>query len=63
MVNDDVDDGVVDLDASGDIDAAELAAANANCIADVDSDENCSGAINRTSSNREGYGFTAQIDL
>jgi outer membrane receptor protein involved in Fe transport len=59
--NDDFDDGVVDLDASGDIDAAELAAANANCIADVDSDENCSGAINRTSSNRKGYGFNAQL--
>ena len=59
--NDDFDDGVVDLDASGDIDAAELAAANANCIGDVDSDENCSGAINRTSSNRKSYGFNAQI--
>jgi outer membrane receptor protein involved in Fe transport len=59
--NDDFDDGVVDLDVSGDIDAAELAAADANCVADVDSDENCSGAINRTRSNRTGYGFNAQM--
>jgi outer membrane receptor protein involved in Fe transport len=59
--NDDFDDAVVDLDASGDIDAAELAAASANCIGDVDSDENCTGAINRTSSNRKGYGFNAQL--
>jgi outer membrane receptor protein involved in Fe transport len=59
--NDDFDDAVVDLDASGEIDAAELAAASANCIGDVDSDENCTGAINRTSSNRKGYGFNAQL--
>jgi outer membrane receptor protein involved in Fe transport len=59
--NDDFDDGTVDLDASGDIDAAELAAANAACLADADADENCSGAINRTSSNRKGYGFNAQL--
>lgn len=59
--NDDFEDGVVDLDASGVIDAAELAVANANCIADIDSDENCSGAINRTGSKRKGYGFNAQM--
>ena len=59
--NDDFDDGVVDLDASGEIDAAELAAANANCLADSDSDENCSGAINRTKSRRVGYGFNTQM--
>ncbi len=59
--NDDFDDDTVDLDASGDIDATELAIANANCAADADSDENCSGAINRTSSNRKGYGFNAQM--
>ena len=59
--NDDFDDGVVDLDASGEIDAAELAAANANCLADSDSDENCSGAINRTKSRRTGYGFNTQM--
>ena len=59
--NDAFDDVVVDLDASGDIDAAELAAANANCLANLDSDENCSGAINRTKSKRTGYGFNAQM--
>ena len=59
--NDDFDEGTVDLDASGDIDAGELLAANANCLADVDSDENCSGAINRTRSKRKGYGFNTQL--
>ena len=59
--NDDFDDGAIDLDASGDIDAAELAAANADCLAGNDADENCSGAINRTSSKRKGYGFNAQM--
>lgn len=59
--NDDFDDGTVDLDASGDIDAGELATANANCLADNDADENCSGAINRTNSRRTGYGFNAQM--
>ncbi|PKO53983.1 MAG: TonB-dependent receptor [Betaproteobacteria bacterium HGW-Betaproteobacteria-20] len=60
--NDDFAFDVVDADVSDDIDAAELAAANALCAAlDPDSDELCSGAINRTSSNRKSYGFTAQM--
>ncbi|MDX1915148.1 MAG: TonB-dependent receptor [Methylophilus sp.] len=59
--NDDFDEATVDTNADGDIDAGELAAADANCIADTDADENCSGAINRTSSNRKGAGFNAQL--
>ena len=59
--NDDFDAVAIDTDLSGDIDAAELAVAAADCAANVDSDENCSGAINRTSSNRKGYGFNAQM--
>jgi len=59
--NDDFDDGTVDTNVDGEIDAAELAAANAACLADTDADENCSGAINRTSSRRTGYGFNTQV--
>lgn len=59
--NDDFDDDDVDTNADGVIDAVELDAANANCLADNDADENCSGALNRTSSKRTGYGFNAQL--
>lgn len=59
--NDDFAVGTVDTSGDGEIDAAELAAANAACLADTDSDENCSGAINRTSSRRTGYGFNTQV--
>lgn len=60
-LNDDFDSATVDTDASGDIDPAELAAANANCLAGTDSDENCSGAINRTRLTQKSYGFTSQL--
>jgi outer membrane receptor protein involved in Fe transport len=61
--NDDFDED--DNVGGGDgVDAGELAAANANCLIDGGvngSEEECSGAINRTSSNRTGYGFNAQM--
>ncbi|PPC95292.1 MAG: TonB-dependent receptor [Methylotenera sp.] len=47
--NDDYDDG------------ATLAANNADCLAGVNSEDTCSGAINRTGSNRKGYGFNTQL--
>jgi outer membrane receptor protein involved in Fe transport len=59
--NDDFDAGVVDTSGDGDIDNSELQAANTNCIADIDADKNCSGLINRTSSNRKSMGFNAQL--
>ncbi len=34
---------------------------NNDCLADNNPDVNCSGAINRTNSNRTGYGFNAQM--
>ncbi|MFA6040331.1 MAG: TonB-dependent receptor [Methylophilus sp.] len=59
--NDDFDEVAVDTSSDGEIDAAELVAAMANCIADNNSDENCSGAINRTASKRKGAGFNTQL--
>lgn len=61
--NDDFDDEEVDLLGNGDgvVDPAELALANAECLAGNDSDEFCSGALNRTNSDRTGYGFNAQL--
>ena len=61
--NDDFDDEAVDLLGNGDefVDPAELALANAECLAGNDADEFCSGALNRTKSNRKGYGFNAQL--
>lgn len=47
--NDDYDDG------------ATLAANTADCLAGTSSEDTCSGAINRTRSKREGYGFTTQM--
>lgn len=57
-VNDDLDFDTNDDDT---VDAGELAAANANCLAGVGAETNCSGAVNRTKSNRESYGVTAQL--
>lgn len=61
--NDDFDED--DNVGGGDgVDAAELVAANANCLVDGGvngAEEECSGAINRTRSNRVSYGFTAQM--
>ena len=59
-------DGIPDVDADddGEITQAELDAALAQCIAGADEDDaetRCSGAINRTSSRRTGYGFNAQL--
>ncbi len=54
----------VDVDDDGDITQAELDAALAQCIAGADEDDaetRCSGAVNRTSSRRVGYGFNAQL--
>lgn len=62
--NDDYDASLVDLNSDGDIDAAELASANADCqsgIGSIDPDEACSGALNRSSSRRTGYGLTTQL--
>ncbi|MEO6118773.1 MAG: TonB-dependent receptor [Methylotenera sp.] len=60
--NDDFDenDGVGGGDG---VNAAELAQANLDCVADAGpgAEEACSGAINRTSSNRKSYGFNAQL--
>jgi outer membrane receptor protein involved in Fe transport len=61
--NDDFDED--DNVGGGDgVDAGELTTANGNCVVDGGvngSEEECSGAINRTSSNRKGYGFNAQL--
>jgi outer membrane receptor protein involved in Fe transport len=39
-----------------------LATNNADCLAsDVDADENCSGALNRSKTDQKGYGFNAQL--
>jgi len=42
-------------------DAATLAANTADCLAGVNSEDTCSGAINRTNSDRKGYGFNTQL--
>ena len=58
--NDNFDEG--DVVSGGDgVDGLELDAANANCLVGIDADEFCSGALNRTNSNRKGYGFNAQL--
>ncbi len=62
--NDDFDTTVVDTSVDDNIDTAELAAAQAVCVAGADDNDagaNCSGAINRTNSKRKGYGFNAQL--
>lgn len=60
----DFDDINTDFDDDGDADVmspGELAAATAECLAGNDSDDFCSGAINRTKSDRKGYGFNTQM--
>jgi outer membrane receptor protein involved in Fe transport len=64
--NDDFDEDIGDDPLNGGngdgiLDPAELAFQLSECIADSDADENCSGALNRTSSRRSGYGFNAQV--
>jgi len=62
--NEDEDDnnvGDADLNADGEIDAAELNAAIANCLADNDAEVNCTGALNRSKTEQKGYGFNAQL--
>ncbi len=64
--NDDFDEEVGDDPANGGngdeiLDPAELAFQLGECAADSDADENCNGALNRTSSKRTGYGFNAQV--
>lgn len=49
-------------DGNDDYDDDEtLADNNADCLAGVNSDVACSGALNRTNSNRKGYGFNTQL--
>lgn len=65
-LNGDGNDGFDENDGVGGgngVDAAELAQATLNCTANAGpgSEEACSGAINRTSSNRKSYGFNAQV--
>lgn len=64
--NDDFDEEIGDDvgnggNGDGILDPAELAFQLGECIADSDADENCSGALNRTSSKRTGYGFNTQV--
>jgi outer membrane receptor protein involved in Fe transport len=64
--NDDFDEEVGDDPLNGGngdgiLDPAELAFQLAECVANNDADENCSGALNRTSSRRTGYGFNTQL--
>jgi len=49
-INDDYDNG-----------GAGVAAANANCLLGIQSDENCSGALNRSNTKQKSYGMTAQL--
>ena len=55
----DEDDSISGVDEE--VDPAELAAALANCRAGVNAEVNCSGALNRTQSRRQGYGFNTQV--
>jgi len=50
-----------DTDGDGEVDAAELAAALANCNAAGDPEISCSGALNRSRTKQKGYGFNAQL--
>ena len=62
--NEDEDDngfGDADLNNDDEIDAAELNAAIANCLADNDAEVNCTGALNRSKTEQKGYGFNAQL--
>ena len=64
--NDDFDEEIGDDPANGGngdeiLDPAELAFQVSECAADSDADENCTGALNRTSSKRTGYGFNTQV--
>lgn len=64
--NDDFDEEIGDDvgnggNGDGILDPAELAFQLAECAANNDADENCSGALNRTSSKRTGYGFNGQV--
>ncbi len=64
--NDDFDEEIGDNPANGGngdeiLDPAELAFQVSECAADSDADENCTGALNRTSSKRTGYGFNSQV--
>ena len=64
--NDDFDEEIGDNPANGGngdeiLDPAELAFQVGECAADSDADENCTGAVNRTSSKRTGFGFNTQV--
>ncbi len=50
-----------DVNGGGFVSAADLAQANLDCAGNNDSDENCSGARNRTQSRRQGYGINTQV--
>jgi len=57
----DVDGNPIYGNGDGEVDAAELAAANAACLAgDPDSDELCSAALNRSKTQQKSYGINAQ---
>lgn len=60
---DEDENGFGDLDANtdGEIDAAELNAAIANCLADTNAEISCTGALNRSKTKQKGYGFNAQL--
>ncbi|WP_024930041.1 TonB-dependent receptor [Methylophilus sp. OH31] len=61
-VNDDFNgSGALDLNADGEIDSAELATALADCQAGNNSEENCSGALNRSNTRQRGHGFNTQL--
>lgn len=59
--NDDFDEDDSISGADEEVSPAELAAALANCRAGVNAEVNCSGALNRTQSRRQGYGFNTQL--
>lgn len=53
--------GDLDADSDGEIDAGELNAAVAACLADTNAEISCTGALNRSKTRQKGYGFNAQI--
>lgn len=53
--------GDLDANSDGEIDAGELNAAVADCLADTDAGISCTGALNRSKTRQKGYGFNAQL--
>jgi outer membrane receptor protein involved in Fe transport len=60
-VNDDFDEEHEYGGLNRHVNAAELAAALADCALGVDAAESCSGALNTSNTKQKGYGFNAQL--